>query len=115
MSDDLKCPHPDCDDQVLLDWHLAYAMSTDDVHGDDAEPFLELVPPDSHAMTWSIGCAAGHVLLIPGLVGCGCESDCKHDPDDYDQSEDARMFRQHDYTRLRTVLNALAGTGGTNG
>lgn len=111
---ELTCPHPDCGEPVLLDWHLAYAIVLGDLpvssntQNDHGRP---VAPTDAHATSWTVGCMGGHVLLTPGPVGCGCaEYDCGHDPESYDWAEEDRRFRAHDWHRLRQVLIALAAT-----
>lgn len=109
MSKELACPHPDCGETVLIDWHLAYAVNLDDLPRSEAPNHhgVTLTPADSQAQTWSIGCMAGHVLLTPGPLGCCEDSDCGHDRESYDWFEECREFRDHDWDRLVAVLTAV--------
>lgn len=108
---EVTCPHSDCDDVVALEWHLSYPLDPSDLNteGLTDEPTSPYV---AHSYTWQVECMAGHVLLIPGPLGCSCDDPegptCTHDPDRFDWSEESRTFRAHDWARLRAVLAALA-------
>jgi hypothetical protein len=104
------CPMPECGEALLLDWNLT--LTLDPLHLDPAGDG-DLSAKDAHASSWQVGCVGGHVLLLPGPLGCPCEPaelrpDCPHDMGDYDWSEDSRTFQAHDMQRLRDVLAVLA-------
>jgi hypothetical protein len=109
---DVDCPHVDCYEPLLLQWHQVYTLSPADMRGE-----TNLAPENSHARSWQIECAAGHVLLIPGPLGCPCKPEgnesCPHNEDDFDWSEDYRNWQPHDYQRLRNVAAAIAIVGST--
>lgn len=112
-DEELTCPHPDCDEVVLIDFHLAYVIENKDLPAapsGDVQNFIgpPIDPHDAHARSWTVGCMAGHVLLTPGDFGCCTDDDCEHDQESYDWDESNRNFRSHDWLRLFRVLRALS-------
>ena len=103
MMVDLLCPLPDCGSCLHVTWMLDSPLCA----GDVAPP----KPADAYTSNWTVGCEEGHVILTPGLVGCGCEDpsegECHHNEDDYDWNEELRTFTIHDVRRLEAVLAAL--------
>ncbi len=108
MSTDLLCPLPDCSYPLHLHWHISYGLLDTDLHED-----LLPRPEHGHTSTWQVECGNGHVVLLPGLIGCGCDDaggpDCEHDELNYDWSEDSRIFARHDADRLFALLHQLTG------
>lgn len=108
---EIPCPMPECYDHIYLTWSAAVGLAPDDL----APSALQLRPLHSATESWQVECAAGHVLLIPGDPGCGCDDPesvaCKemgHDPEDFDWSEDYRTFRPHDAARLADVVARIS-------
>lgn len=105
----LLCPMDECGEPLALTWALSMTLDPTDQHrvrGISAE--------DAHTATWQVECMAGHVLLLPGRLGCPCPDGdqdeparCPHTSGDYDWSEDTRTFRGHDTTRLFQTLALL--------
>jgi hypothetical protein len=104
---DVPCPMPDCEHPLYLTWESAYGLSPTDLTDYDG-----LDPHDAHSQSWRVECTDGHVVLVPGPTGCGCDDTCAHDPDEYDWSDwsdDTRQFRARDAARLRDLLSTMGG------
>lgn len=119
MSDEYAvcCPMPGCEEALYAHFEQDQGLTPEDlatVLEDDENPMPS--PSDAHTAGWSVLCSAGHVLLLPGDTGCPCEpveqggDACPHYDDDYDWSEESRVFREHDMARLRDVIARLAAT-----
>lgn len=55
----VKCPMGDCTEDLYIEHHSSRPVFTDDTAADLADP------AGAYTATWSIGCAAGHVVLVP--------------------------------------------------
>lgn len=103
---EVPCPL-DCGEELIVTWWSALSLTPEDVALDHHHD-----PAEAHSTSWKVECLAGHVLLLPGRLGCPCEDHgqpgCHHDEDDYDWSDDNRNFRAHDTGRLRAVLARFA-------
>jgi hypothetical protein len=106
---EIPCPHQDCGEALHLVWSLIYTFQPADL-------LAEWEPPVTatgygHAQSWQVECGNGHVILLPGPLGCPCEpgldDECPHNEDDYEWSEDWRDFRPADVQRLRAVIDTL--------
>ena len=99
------CPMPGCTEQLHVVWELSSSLYTD---LDRAQP---PDPTEAYSSSWRVECTGGHVVLLPGETGCGCdEPECAHNQDDYDWSEDSRTFTAHDVDRLQQLRTAMGGT-----
>ncbi len=104
----LACPLGGCGEDLYLTFAATCGLSVGDLAARD-------VPTSADALTetWKVECVAGHVLLLPGPPGCGCDDpegpDCSCDQDAFDQSEESSKFRAHDLDRLRETLRMLGG------
>jgi hypothetical protein len=110
------CPMPECGEALVLDWNLT--LTLDPTYLDPAGGIAHLATVDAHTSSWQVSCTGGHVLLLPGSLGCPCEPaelrpDCPHNLSDYDWSEDSRTFQAHDMQRLRDVLARLGSPEAT--
>jgi hypothetical protein len=106
---EIPCPHQDCGEALHLVWSLIYTFQPADL-------LAEWEPPVTatgygHAQSWQVECGNGHVILLPGPLGCPCEpgldDECPHNEDDYEWSEDWRDFRSPDVQRLRAVIQKI--------
>lgn len=102
----LTCPMPGCTADLYLTWTVA----TDLYQSHLGQP--PLGPGDAEG-TWKVECLDGHVILVPGEPGCGCDDpespECTHNTDDYDWSDEYRTFTPHDLVRLRELLATMGG------
>lgn len=114
MNDDdyteLTCPMPDCVEVLFIDYSCQRGVYLGDMN---EQPVTH--PGDAHTQSWSVRCVAGHVVLLPAEPRCGCDDpegpDCPPwHVDSYDWSDENRVFRPFDWTRLRTVLSAFASS-----
>lgn len=100
----IKCPMPDCDSDLFLDWTASVGLSRGLVTTPDVSWIPDPGAPD--AATWKVSCAEGHVVLLPGPAGCPCGGDeCSHDG--FDASDDTRHFYALDAERLSETLTLL--------
>ncbi len=101
------CP-PSEDSGLYLTFAATYGLSVADLTDPDVP-----TAAGAHTESWKVECVAGHVILLPGLPGCGCDDpegpDCSCDQDAFDQSEESSRFRAHDLERLRETLQRLGG------
>jgi hypothetical protein len=100
------CPHDDCGEVLFITWMAGYTLSPNETRA----PAIT----DAHSEGWQIECAAGHVILLPGPRGCGCDDPegpgCGHNPDDYDWSDETAILRDRDLGRLRDVMARIGAT-----
>jgi hypothetical protein len=106
----LNCPLPECDGELYLDWSVSRSLYIGDL--DEGQELPNIA--DAHTSTWVVTCSEGHVLLVPGTLGCPCgDSDGVECPsshiEGYDWSDDSRTFRRHDVSRLNTLITRLRG------
>lgn len=97
----LTCPLPNCDGPLHLMWDgqvTLYRFHFDTDHTDGL-PSIR----DCDVQTWRVECEAGHVIAVPGEMGCACDVPCACDAD-YDETN--RTFRFADLDRLRSLLTA---------
>lgn len=109
----VECPMPDCTEPLLVQWHAAFEIAPDQLTDDSA---IEM--DGATTSTWQVECCGGHVILLPGDTGCGCDDPegdaCKalgHDSDDYDWGEDYRVMRRRDMDRLQALIARLKTDG----
>lgn len=105
---EVPCPLPGCEAGL----HLQRTTSRWFFAGD----FLDagICGEDGDVASWQVECREGHVLLLPGDVGCPqCEDDapspCPHEGT-FDGSDDYRTFQLHDLGRLRVLLDQMSAT-----
>jgi hypothetical protein len=119
---DVVCSFPDCSEALFITWELAASLSPDDL---DTDAETNALPPLSsewaHTQHWRVECAAGHVLLLPGSLGCPClpevqgepNKGCTHNENEWDWSDEWRNFRPHDAERLRTIIFTMRAVANT--
>ncbi len=97
----LTCPQPDCDEGMsithTLDRAIDLSDGLDDLSG----------PEHAYSQTWSVGCNAGHVLLLPLGDEGGRFGTCPHCGDPGHQpAYAAQECDDHvdDLRRLRQLL-----------
>ena len=104
----LTCPMPGCEEQLAVRWTATYVLTVGDTYEDEKAPAVE----DAEATTWRVECLDGHVVLLPGALGCGCEDpggeSCPPEHmDDFDHSEEHRDLRAPDVARLLQLFDLL--------
>ncbi|MGI5247592.1 hypothetical protein [Dactylosporangium sp. CA-139066] len=102
--DPIKCPMPDCDADLFLDWTASIGLSRGLLTVADDSWMPDPAHPDGAG--WRVACAEGHVVLLPGPTGCPCGADscARHG---FDEAEDLRRFHALDAERLSEVLTRL--------
>ncbi|MBN9108602.1 MAG: hypothetical protein J0I34_07445 [Pseudonocardia sp.] len=104
---DVRCPMPGCTGRLYIEWTSTYTLSVGDLTDVDVPSAT-----GAHCQRWDIRCEEGHVVLIPGDTGCGCDDPegpgCKHDPLAYDWSDENRTLRLNDMARLRALVPFFA-------
>lgn len=103
----LLCPMPDCDEELHIRWIAYHSVNLSNLIDGQA-----LAQDDAEGLGWQIECLGDHVILTPGRLGCPClldqdGSECPHDAEIYDWSEDYRTFRAHDAERLHALIKLL--------
>ena len=100
---DVACPLPGCNASLELIRESGRPILAGDLLAGIA------LDDSTWTCSWRIECHEGHVVLLPGPVGC-CEEDpeCGHDTDAFDWSDDTRNFRAHDVARLRALIKVMA-------
>jgi hypothetical protein len=95
----LTCPMPGCGSDLHLTW-----THTRPLFAGDVEP---ISPAEAYTGSWQVECVEGHVVLLPSEdTDHLCEGDCKVD---VDHDDELRTFRASDLTRLRALLEQMAG------
>lgn len=102
----VKCPMPRCGE----DLYIEYAASRPVFMGDTAEELAEVGTGGAYSSDWKIGCAAGHVILVPIDTAAdsytfGTTQHCA--PPGSPEPCDATWCEHGDMDRLRTILAAL--------
>lgn len=102
----LRCPMPDCRADLQLVMSIGRPLFTSDL-----EQARDIDATEAWTATWQVECDEGHVVQLPGYIGCGHDDACACDPDNFDSSDDHRTFRGHDATRLGELLTLLDHEG----
>lgn len=101
----VPCPMPGCGEEVFITWTAVRTLYRSDSATVLASPAV------ADALTWSVGCAAGHVLLLP--IDHGRDGDDTLGGECYDcapdEGESNRPVYHDDIGRLRNLLTALGG------
>lgn len=102
---DVRCPMPGCVAPLHVIWTSGYSLFPSDLEEGEAPP--EIV--DHHTSSWRVECYEGHVVLLPGPVGCCDDAGndrCGHIETEYDWADDERRFTVNDVRRLKSLIGA---------
>lgn len=105
----VTCPMPGCGQPLFVNYSCQYGIYA----GELADPDSPNVhPADGASQSWSVNCTEGHVLLLPREPGCDCDDPdgdgCPPEhQDDYDWSDEYRVFRAIDWTRLADIVAVI--------
>lgn len=95
-----QCPLPDCGEDLHLTWHQGRPVYLYDLGVADKG----IEADSAHTQNWEIICEGGHTVMVPGEAYCPCDADdCPHD-DQFDNSDEFRVFMPRDVRRLRELI-----------
>lgn len=97
---ELECPFPTCHEPMLVVWEKSRALSFDDIG--------EMNSDTAYCQTWEIKCCAGHVISIPGDIGCEEHRDTDCNCGGFDWDEDFREIKDHDIEAFRAIYDRIS-------